>query len=393
MNAQADPAPWVIVAGGFHDRGGMDRANAALAQYLLGRGVAVSLVGHEIADALGAHPLATVHPVPRPRGLVTVAERLLARAGVRAAADARRRHPGARVVVNGGNCPWPDVNWVHAVHAAWPVHDPGAPWWSRGRNRRLKAAAIGRERLAIACARTVVTNSRRTSRDVIRLLGADRTRVHTVHLGSDPAWGAAGGAERAAARQALGLPADAPVVCFVGALGSDLNKGFDRLWEAWTALARRGSWDAHLVVAGGGWRLGAWQAAAAHAGLASSVHFLGVTGRVRELLAAGDLLVSPVRYEAYGLNVHEALCRGLGVLVSEHAGVVERFEPPLRPCVLPAGADGPLLASRLREWRADVQGWKARAVSTADRLRGRTWTDMAAELVETVAAARQRVPA
>ena len=29
--------------------------------------------------------------------------------------------PLARVVVNGGNCAWPDINWVHAVHAAWPV--------------------------------------------------------------------------------------------------------------------------------------------------------------------------------------------------------------------------------------------------------------------------------
>ena len=393
MNVQADHAPWVIVAGGFHDRGGMDRANAALAHYLLGRGVPVSLVGHEIAGELGAHPLATVHRVPRPRGFVTLAERLLGRTGLRVAAGALRRHAGTRVVVNGGNCPWPDVNWVHAVHAAWPVHDAGAPWWGRARNRRLKAAAIEGERLALGCARTVVTNSRRTSRDVVRLVGVDRARVQTVYLGSDPSWGEADQAERAAARRTLGMPAEAPIVCFVGALGSDLNKGFDLLWEAWTALAGPGSWDAHLAVAGGGWRLRDWQARAAEAGLAPSVHFLGPTGRVRELLAAADLLVSPVRYEAYGLNVHEALCRGLGVLVSEQAGVVERFDPPLRPCVLPAGADGALLASRLREWRGDVPGWRARARSTADRLRGRSWMDMAAELVAVAAGARQRVPA
>ncbi len=29
------PAPWVVVAGGFHGRGGMDKANAALAACLL----------------------------------------------------------------------------------------------------------------------------------------------------------------------------------------------------------------------------------------------------------------------------------------------------------------------------------------------------------------------
>ena len=54
------------------------------------------------------------------------------------------------------------------------------------------------------------------------------------------------------------------------------------------------------------------------------------------LLAAADLLVSPVRYEAYGLNVHEALCRGAAVMVTRTAGVVERFDHDLEPSLLPS---------------------------------------------------------
>ena len=93
MPASVEQAPWVIVAGGFHEHGGMDRANAALAAYLLESGVPVHLVGHEIDLGFIEDPLATVHVVPRPRGLPGLAERLLARTGVRVARTAAARHP------------------------------------------------------------------------------------------------------------------------------------------------------------------------------------------------------------------------------------------------------------------------------------------------------------
>ena len=56
------------------------------------------------------------HRVPRPFGRHLLGAPLLARAGRRVA---RRFAPaGYRVLVNGGNCRWPDANWVHYVHAA-----------------------------------------------------------------------------------------------------------------------------------------------------------------------------------------------------------------------------------------------------------------------------------
>lgn len=383
-------ADWVIVAGGFHARGGMDRANEALARHLLESGARVHLVGHEIDPELCAHPLAAAAIVPRPKGLPGLAERLLAWRGASVARRVVAGSPDARVVVNGGNCPWPDVNWVHAVHAAWPVHDSGAPFWSRVRNRRLKASARRREREALRGAALVITNSEASRRAVIERIGVPRDRARTVYLGTDPGYGPVDAAERAAARAALGLAGPAPVVAFVGALGSDINKGFDLLWDAWQLLSSSGSWDARLVVAGGGWRLPQWRSEADAAGLSSSVRFLGFTPRVREVLAAADLLVSPVRYEAYGLNVQEALCRGLGVMVSRSAGITERFDAALSGALLPDALTAAGLATRLRAWREDVEGWRRLANATASRLRRHTWSDMAAEFVAAVHDAPQR---
>jgi glycosyltransferase involved in cell wall biosynthesis len=393
MRRSAEQAPWVIVAGGFHQHGGMDRANAALGAYLLDSGVPVHLVGHEIDPRFIEDPLATVHVVPRPRGFTGLAERLLARTGVRVARAAAAWHPLARIVVNGGNCPWPDINWVHAVHAAWPVVDTGAPLWSRYRNRRLKADAVERERTTLHHAALVIANSDSTRRALIDRVGVPPGRIRTVYLGSDPSWHAAGERERSTAHQALQLPADRPVVLFVGAMGTDTNKGFDVLWAAWRELTGSGQWDASLVVAGDGWRLAGWRAEAARSTASSSVRFLGFTPGIRDVLAAGDLLVSPVRYESYGLNVHEALCRGLAVMVTRSAGVVERFDGAMAEALLPDGITPMQLADRLRSWRADVQGWRARAAGTAARLRARSWTDMAAELVSLAEVPSGRAPA
>jgi glycosyltransferase involved in cell wall biosynthesis len=168
---------------------------------------------------------------------------------------------------------------------------------------------------------------------------------------------------------------------FVGALGTDTNKGFDVLWDAWRHLRSSGQWDAQLIVAGGGWRVNRWREAAAREGLSGSAHFLGFTPGVREVLAAGDLLVSPVHYEAYGLNVHEALCRGLSVMVTACAGVVERFDPAMSAAILPEGVTAAVLAERLREWRRDMEGWRSRTLSAAARVRARSWRDMAADIV------------
>jgi len=127
------PMTWVIVAGGVHDHGGMERANAWLVRYLTTTGATVHLVTHEAAPDLVERPRIMLHKVRRIAGL-TAADVLLDRAGRRVARTVCRQSPGARVVVNGGNCSWPDVNWVHGRNG------PGKKGFLRPRTR-----ARGRE--------------------------------------------------------------------------------------------------------------------------------------------------------------------------------------------------------------------------------------------------------
>ena len=380
-------APWVIVTGGFHERGGMDRANAALAEALMARGSRVHLVAHDIDAQYDRMPLAVVHRVPRPLDSILLGELPLARAGARIARAVTAAEPRARVVVNGGNCAWPDVNWVHSVHAAWPTVDAGAPGWFRAKNAFTKTLARVREARALRVARVVIANSQRTREDLVELVGVDRARVHVVYLGGEGRWREPDAATRAAARAWLGLPVDVPVVVFVGALSHDRNKGIDTLLSAWQRLHAAGDWDARLVAAGAGNGVPRWRDQVAQAGLADRVQLLGFTDRVADLLAAADLLVSPVRYEAYGLNVQEAICRGVPALVSRRAGVSERYPETLRGMTLADPESVDELVGKLRAWRADVAGWRSAFAPLSHELRAYDWPTMARDLIATVDAA------
>jgi glycosyltransferase involved in cell wall biosynthesis len=171
---------------------------------------------------------------------------------------------------------------------------------------------------------------------------------------------------------------------FIGALG-DRRKGFDRLFEAWQLLCRDGAWDADLAVTGQGAELSRWRRHAAASGLEGRITFLGFRDDVATVLAAADALVHPARYEAYGLGVHEAICRGLPAIVSAAAGVAERYPPDLSDLLIQDVEDAREIADRLRRWRNDLAGTALRVRPFSDRLRSRTWADMSAEIERAIA--------
>jgi glycosyltransferase involved in cell wall biosynthesis len=377
---------WLLVAGDFTPLGGMDCANHALAAYLGRRaGPAVHLVTHRAWPDLEALQAVRVHRVNRPWGSHLAGLPLLAAAGWRLA----RRLAGAgplRVVVNGGNCPWGDINWVHYLHAAWSPRPDGS-LLRRGKARLLQGYGLASERANLRRARLVIANSHRTRAALLERLDLKPEWVHTVYYGIDPArFRPPEDAERAEARAALGLAAGVPAVAFVGGLG-DRRKGFDTLLAAWQRLARRRDWDARLVVVGAGAALPRWRARVAAAGLDGSVQFLGFRADVPRLLGACDALVSPVRYEAYGLNVHEALCCGRPALVSAAAGVAERYPAELAGLLLSDPEDPAELAARLEAWRAAPEALHPALAALGQALRARTWDHCAAELVALASAA------
>jgi glycosyltransferase involved in cell wall biosynthesis len=381
MSRTDERRSWVIVAGGFHQSGGMDKANAALARHLLDRGIRLHLVAHAIDATFAGSSGAVIHRVARPAGSTALGERLLARRGRLVARHVAAADPRTRVVVNGGNCRWPDVNWVHYVHDAWrPARARGNAVF-RARAAFLRWLDRRRERRAISCARLVVVNSERTRSDTRALPGVDPARVVTIYLGSD-ATGPVTPDERSAARRWLGVPEGEPLVAFVGPAGFDERKGFDTLWSAWQRLGAEPGWRGRLVVAGRCAPRRAAEVRGARCG--DRVMLLGHSDRVPEVLAASDLLVSPTRYEPYGLNVQEAICRGLPVLVSRGAGIAERFPPALSDMTL-ADPDSPEeLAGKLRCWVTRQREWAERVAPVSSEFRARSWDDMARAFVSAV---------
>ncbi len=366
---------WLLVAGDFAPHGGMDRANLELARFLAVDSPVV-IVAHAVSEELVRLPNVTVHRMPRPFGKHSLGGPLLARAGRRWAE--RYSREGFRMLVNGGNCDWPDANWVHCVHAAYPADATGG-FVRRAKARIVHAQARAAEIRSIPNARVVICNSRRTARDAIELLGVKPDRVRVIPLGGDPIELAAVTAEERTATRGRLEWDERPWVGFVGQLGNRV-KGFDTLYDAWRTLCADRDWDANLAVFGEGRDRALWEGRAAAEGLSDRIRFLGFRTDLSAALAACDALAAPSRYDAYGLAVHEALCRGLPAVVSSAAGVSERYPAEFADLILADPESPRELAERLRHWRADLEGFAARLRPFADSLRSRTWTDLARDI-------------
>lgn len=372
---------FLIVTGDFVKTGGMDRANYALARHLADRGDEVHLVTNRADESLLGRPNVQVHRVVRPLNSYLLGEPLLGMEGRRQAS--RLAPSGGRVVVNGGNCRWGDVNWVHHVHASDAARPVGGPL-RRLKGRFLYRRWVSAERAAVRAARLVITTCERNRRDLIERVGADESRVAVVYYGIDSTvFRPADEAERSELRRAVGLPEGRPVAAFVGSL-ADRRKGFDVLFEAWRTLCLEPSWDADLVVAGAGRELPAWRERAAEAGLGERIRFLGFHRDVPSLMRACDAHVLPSRYEGYSLVTQEALACGLPALVTRASGIAERYPAELQDWLIPDPEDAADLAARLRRWREGLAEPRPGLRALSERLRSYTWDQMAADIAAVI---------
>src|SRR5436309_7728607 len=369
--------PLVLVTGDFVTTGGMDMANYALADHAVRRGREVHLVAHRVAPELARLRTVRVHRVPKPARSYAAAAPFVDLLG-RWWASRLGGH-GPRVLVNGGNCVWPGANWVHYVHAAY------RPETRRGGVTRVRRELVHRmflafERAAVRRASSIIANSERTAEDLRVHLGVDPRRIRTIYYGIDATrFYPRSDGERRAAREALGWAPDVPVVAFVGALG-DLRKGFDTVFDVWSELAADPGWPCDLAVIGSGADAPYWKRRLAQMPWASRVHFVGFSSDVAGVLAACDALLSPTRYEPYGLAAHEALCCGLATFITSSAGVAERIPPALSDRLLPNSRDAHDIARRLREWLGARDRMRDVQLELAETLRRRSWDDMAAEV-------------
>jgi glycosyltransferase involved in cell wall biosynthesis len=372
---------WALVTGDFVKTGGMDVANWALAHYLARQGHEVHLVAHRIDPGLLDAGNVRFHEVPKRLNSYYLGRRALDRAGRRVAADVSAR--GGHVVVNGGNCLWGDINWVHYVHAAY-TPEVGTGRVRRWVNAWKRRVFLAEEREAVSIARVVITASRTSRKHVIEHLNVPGERVQAVYYGVDPEGVHPGNsADRAATRAAVGWPVDTPVALFVGALG-DRRKGFDTVFDAWRQLAGLGAGMLRLAVVGRGAEAAAWQERVAKAGLAERITFLGFRNDVPQLVRAADVLVAPARYEPYGLSVHEAMCSGTPAIASMCSGVSEKYPGELRDLLLQDEENSCELAERVVRWLTHRGRYRGVMLGVSQTLRQWTWDHMAEAMVRTI---------
>ena len=151
-------------------------------------------------------------------------------------------------------------------------------------------------------------------RDYVIRRGAEEGRVQVLGLGVDAAALAEG--DRDAMRRELGVPGEAPLLGFLGQLAP--HKGADTLLRALPRV-----WEdhpgAHCLLAGAGTGFQAALAKQVEAlprEQAARVHWRVdfADAERADLLAATDVIVSPSRYESFGLVFLEAWAAGKPVV-------------------------------------------------------------------------------
>jgi len=192
--------------------------------------------------------------------------------------------------------------------------------------------------------------------------GIGRGQAATLHNGIDLApFTAIDPARGAAVREALGIPAGAPLAATVAVLRRP--KGIQHMLDAMPAVLERLP-DAHYLVVGDGPHRAALEQRAAALGLASRVHWAGATDAVPDHLAAADLFVLPSLTEALPTVLIEAMAAGLPVVATTVGGIPEMVDHPGSALLVPAADPQRLADAVIRALSSPLQ---ARAMGTAGR--------------------------
>ncbi|GAB4474074.1 MAG: glycosyltransferase [Anaerolineae bacterium] len=188
--------------------------------------------------------------------------------------------------------------------------------------KRVFDAVVGKRLLTHAARLHALTP---IERDQYTPFGVSPDQIVMIPNGIDPA-AFDNPADIAGFKQAHDIPADAPVVGFVGRL--NVIKGVDFLVDAFASIRDRHP-DAVLMLVGpdDGLRP-ALEAQIARLGIGEAVRFVGYVGGSAEKAAAyrtADVYILPSRYEIFGITVLEALLNGVPTIVTERCGLAEEL--------------------------------------------------------------------
>jgi UDP-glucose:(heptosyl)LPS alpha-1,3-glucosyltransferase len=211
------------------------------------------------------------------------------------------------------------------VHAAWLDHrarvlGPLARFGQRLSGYHRYVLAAERAMFAHPALKAVICNSHMVAGEIARFYGVDRDRLEIIYNGVDTAAFHPGLAEafRAPTRSAVGIPAAAPLLLFVGS--GFARKGVPQLLQAAARMRRR---DARITIVGADRQLAAMRRLAARLGLGERVQFTGPLKDVRPWYGAADGFVLPTLYDPCPNAALEALASGLPVLTTTGCGAQE----------------------------------------------------------------------
>lgn len=145
------------------------------------------------------------------------------------------------------------------------------------------------------------------------MFGEKAAQAHILKNGIDPDRFSSALAERAAVRNELEIPPDAPVFGHVGRFCPVKNHSF--LLDIFAAVHKIDS-KALLLMVGDGELRAEMEKKAADLGIAGAVRFLGLRQDIPRMLAAMDCFVFPSLREGLPVTLIEAQASGLPVLAS-----------------------------------------------------------------------------
>ena len=265
-----------------------------------------------------------------------------------------------------------DIPFVSTFHTLAKVKAEGGdfePMW-----REQAEAEI------ISCADAICVSCSEEERQFRRLYGDPRGRIEVVAPGVEHAFFAPG--DRGGARHALDLPADVPVLLFVGRIQP--LKGPD---VAVRALAEMRRPDALLLIVGGASGLEGDDEMHRLHGLMDR---LGVRNQVRfvppqahHILStyyrAADVVLVPSRSESFGLVALEASACGIPVVASAVGGLLTLVDHGQSGFLVPE-RDPAVFAKYVNSLLDDPAAAAAMGARGAIRARRYTWSLAAARL-------------
>lgn len=211
------------------------------------------------------------------------------------------------------------------IHAAWLAHR--APLLSSAGRLATRFSPFHRALLTAERAmfthpdlKAVICNSRLVADEAAAHYGVPAERLEVIYNGvdTDDFHPTLATTHRRAWRAGQGIPAEVPLLLFVGS--GFARKGLPQLLRA---LAQPGLEDLWLAVVGADRKLPAMVRLVRQLGLAPRVRLSGPLGDVRPAYGAADAFVLPTHYDPCPNAVLEAMACGLPTLTTSACGAKE----------------------------------------------------------------------